>query len=572
MTHTNLLLGILFLIFCLILGCQGCNKIVPPELELTYSDGDCSPTPLPLFREDIVRPNPAKLPRGCGNRLTEHQLSLPSPADDSIYVQVYNGGETSYLRVFGVYPDRQAINLLPCTSSTALYQSIPVAVNDSFSYLIISLSYDELREDEENSFVKVSAYDDLPETYQVDGITVACDSNRVQRLLVGSCLPNSFVGAWAEEMGLIVVDSLPFEGIGSLVLTEVPPGIIPNSEPPIKRGEIIQDTLDVFIENDFLITLPNPQLRRRFTNVSSPNQEGRRDNYPTPDSKAEACLFCRESTASMPATSGDNLIVAVVDGGVENNQLQGLWERHRYHDAPPGPFLLQDGIGYDFVDNDSEPEGTIPHGTLVASAILGGYRGDKPLTLLNYKIFGDGGQATYFGAITAIYAAVVNGSDVINLSWGIRQDSIPRALECAINYANDKGVIVVTSAGNDSLNIDQRPQWPGAFAGIDTFSNVISVASYNFDPSFDPTRSSYSNFGGKNVSLAAYATTQTADFDNPTGFTYPVGTSISAPLVTREIATLLSRNQDLTDFVNLLQQDLSPDTTFMGRLLPLECN
>ncbi len=285
---------------------------------------------------------------------------------------------------------------------------------------------------------------------------------------------------------------------------------------------------------------------------------------------------------AMPSTSGgDNIVIAIIDSGADTLLSSAIWDRHAYRGSST-PFVQTDGLGYDFIHGDFSPNDQLGHGTAVAGAIVSNYRGSRPLTLVHYKIFNGYGEATYFGAITAIYAAVQNGSDIINLSWGIPTEETPLALQCAIDYANDQGVIVVTSAGNEKTDIDDAPQWPAAYAGQDTFPNLITVASY-VDENNALSLASFSNFGVQSVTLAAYAAAEAPKLGaTPAGSTVYTtdivyGTSISTPLITRELARLMSEfplDGVLTiieKLKGLLEENPSLSQIQGGRLLPNGC-
>ncbi|WP_420458372.1 S8 family serine peptidase [Neolewinella sp.] len=419
-------------------------------------------------------------------------------------------------------------------------------------------------------------------------MAVNCDGERTQRMVIGSCNPNAFVGAWAREQGLTVVDSLPFPDVGGLVVVELPYGIDPNSEPPLIREKIKQDTINYFVEEDFLIRL-TPRSLSPLSTVRSV-QDGRQ-YYTITDTVAFPAQYVGPATCealqfrpgvAMPSTAGgDNIVVTVIDSGADTLLSSAVWDRHAYRGSST-PFVQSDGLGYDFINGDFSPDDQLGHGTAVAGAIVSNYRGSRPLTLVHYKIFNGYGEATYFGAITAIYAAVQNGSDIINLSWGIPTEETPLALQCAIDYANDQGVIVVTSAGNETANVDTDPQWPAAYAGQDTFPNLITVASY-VDENDALSLASFSNFGAQSVTLAAYAAAEapklgaTATGSTVYGTDVVYGTSISTPLVTRELATILSNlppddSTAIDHLLALLQQQLQADQTRNGGvLLPLQC-
>ena len=63
------------------------------------------------------------------------------------------------------------------------------------------------------------------------------------------------------------------------------------------------------------------------------------------------------------------------------------------------------------------------------------------------KAFSADGRPYDSDILRAIYYAVANGAQVINMSWNY--SSYSQELAKAIQYANSQGVLSVASAGND---------------------------------------------------------------------------------------------------------------------------
>ncbi|MEL7161024.1 MAG: S8/S53 family peptidase, partial [Bacteroidota bacterium] len=234
---------------------------------------------------------------------------------------------------------------------------------------------------------------------------------------------------------------------------------------------------------------------------------------------------------------------------------------------------------FDFFEGDFNPDDVLGHGTTTAGALIGNYRGESSLTVIHHKIFGPDGEATYFGALVAIYSAA-EVSNIINCSWGYVDPVIPRAMECAIGYAVSQGAFVIASAGNDQANITFgfEPQWPATFS--EAFEGqVYAVASYQLadfgrDPDLDnPILSpAFSNFGQEfsvTVPVAAYLTAATPQFmgvDNA----FLAGTSISAPLITGALATSIINFGDEGDFLARLRSTDNFNNNVLGnRFLPV---
>lgn len=150
--------------------------------------------------------------------------------------------------------------------------------------------------------------------------------------------------------------------------------------------------------------------------------------------------------------------------------------------------------------------------------------------LMPLKAFGPDGSGTLSNILSAIYYAVQNHANVINMSFELPSNS--NELNKAINYANANNVVCVASSGNDG---EQEVVYP---AGL---KNVMGVASTN---DFDQ-RSSFSNYGDQVVWIAAPGENIVTTY--PFG-TYSVtsGTSFTSPMVAGTVALLIDRTGKMT--------------------------
>ncbi len=136
------------------------------------------------------------------------------------------------------------------------------------------------------------------------------------------------------------------------------------------------------------------------------------------------------------------------------------------------------------------------HGTIVASiaagrpveAPLAPIQGLAPAAYLgNYNVFGDFPEATTAGVIAAIEDAVRDGMQVINLSLGGNDDD--PAEQAAIDAAQQAGVVVVASAGNEGPDL-QTVNAPGDYDSPITVGAVRNPRV--FAPALDVTSSEVS--------------------------------------------------------------------------------
>ncbi|WP_110111919.1 S8 family serine peptidase [Bacillus sp. CGMCC 1.16541] len=145
--------------------------------------------------------------------------------------------------------------------------------------------------------------------------------------------------------------------------------------------------------------------------------------------------------------TGKGVKVAVIDTGVDYT--------HPDLDQAFGSYK-----GWDFVDNDNDPQETpkgdprgaeTTHGTHVAGTVAanGNIKGVAPdATLLAYRVLGPGGSGSTENVVAAIDRAVEDDADVMNLSLGNSLNNPDWATSLALDRAMADGVVAVTSNGN----------------------------------------------------------------------------------------------------------------------------
>ncbi|MDP9454906.1 MAG: S8 family peptidase [Actinomycetota bacterium] len=212
------------------------------------------------------------------------------------------------------------------------------------------------------------------------------------------------------------------------------------------------------------------------------------------------------SAWDVPRARGNTGVrIAVVDTGIS-----------AVHPDLDGKILAQ----RDFVGNDrvaqEEPSG---HGTHVAGVAVAetgngrGIAGGCPnCKLLAAKVLTDGGGYDSDIAEGIVWSADT-GADVINLSLGGPGSS--SVLKRAVDYAYNKGAVLVASAGNNGNNV---PDYPAAYA------NVIAVAATDNKD----RRAYFSNYGAY-VDVAAPGVGILSTV--PGGYRSYDGTSFSSPHV-----------------------------------------
>lgn len=262
-----------------------------------------------------------------------------------------------------------------------------------------------------------------------------------------------------------------------------------------------------------------------------------------------------ETKESLEVSTGNGIEIALIDSGVDY-----------LHPLLVGKINLNDAKSY--ISEDTTLNDTNGHGTMV-SGIIAQIASDAKIT--PYRVIGEATGDSLW-TIEAIVQATNDGKDVINMSLGtyknvgdVSENLTVKAFERAVNYAVSNGVILVSSAGNNGLNLDINYQenlirhLPGSLEG------VIAVSSTTRNQEF----ASYSNYGS-NIQFAAPGgdiilvdgmydlgqwiyTTYPSSMDNglgvlgiPQGYMFSVGTSLSAPEMTAGIASFMTYYKEMT--------------------------
>ncbi len=135
------------------------------------------------------------------------------------------------------------------------------------------------------------------------------------------------------------------------------------------------------------------------------------------------------------------------------------------------------------------------HGTLMAGIAGAATNTDTPTgvasigyrtSLLNGKVLNDQGSGLDSWVAEGIVWAADNGANVISMSLG-SANPCSQTLQAAVDYAWEKGAVLVAAAGNGGADQQGDPQSDAPAS----CTHVISVGAINQDDS----RASFSNFG-----------------------------------------------------------------------------
>ncbi|NBD32892.1 MAG: S8 family serine peptidase [Cyanobacteria bacterium] len=255
--------------------------------------------------------------------------------------------------------------------------------------------------------------------------------------------------------------------------------------------------------------------------------------------------------------TGEETIVAVLDTGIDLNHPDlddNIWVNQ---DEVPGNGFDDDNNGYiddvqgwDFANNDNNPDDVNSHGTHVAGTIAAednnlGITGVAPdAQIMPVQVLGDNGAGYNSDIIAGINYAVDNGADIINLSLG--GSSISPGINAAIQEATDLGTLVVMAAGNSA---GSSPENPGAYAAeaglvVGALTQEGDLGSFSNQAGDTPQ-----DYNGDGLAFPSYVTAPGVDILStiPDGnYEFYSGTSMATPHVAGAAAILMGADPGLT--------------------------
>ncbi len=257
----------------------------------------------------------------------------------------------------------------------------------------------------------------------------------------------------------------------------------------------------------------------QMTGLFTPNDPGYSSNQYAPQ-------HMNMSAAWDYTTGSTNVIIAVVDSGVSPD-----------HPEFAGRVLP----GHDFVNDDDDPRDDQGHGTHVAGIAAAGIDNGIGLAgicgqckILPVKVLNQYNVGNWSNVAAGITYAADHGAKVINLSLGGTSNS--QAVHDAVQYATQRGALVVAAAGNDGAD---EAFYPAAYtetlavAATDTHDGHWSLSNYG----------AFVDIAAPGVSI--YSTLWSADNGNTYGF--KSGTSMATPEVSGLAGLLFSQDNSRTN-------------------------
>ena len=139
----------------------------------------------------------------------------------------------------------------------------------------------------------------------------------------------------------------------------------------------------------------------------------------------------------------------------------------------------------------------------------------------------------------AILYAVDNGANIINMSFGKSYSPYKEAVDKAVKYAEDRGVLLVHAAGNSSKDIDTRDNFPTRRYDSGKEATTWMEIGASASGADEEMVGDFSNYGKKTVDVFApgvdiYSTTPGNTYESYNG------TSMAAPATSGVAALLMS--------------------------------
>ena len=215
-------------------------------------------------------------------------------------------------------------------------------------------------------------------------------------------------------------------------------------------------------------------------------------------------------------TGNSSILVAVIDTGIDYNH--------------PDLAANYVPLGFDWVNNDTDPMDDHGHGThcagIIAAALNNGMgiAGLAQVRIMAEKAFNAEGYGWEDDIANAIIHAVEQGAKILSNSWGSYEDSY--LIHEVIRYAYNMGLLVAAAAGNEASDVEIYPA---------AYKEVIAVTATDSDD----VSAGFTSFGDW-VEIAAPGVDVLSTYLNGS-YAWGTGTSMACPHVAGVVALVWSR-------------------------------
>ena len=289
---------------------------------------------------------------------------------------------------------------------------------------------------------------------------------------------------------------------------------------------------------------------------------------------------------SLPARAPKEIIVAVVDTGVDHNHedlKDIMWSNSK---EIPGNGIDDDNNGYiddvhgiNTLVRDADGNATMNtmashwHGTHVAGTIAATQNNGVGIAGVasNVKIMAirtvpDNADELDSDIVEGFLYAAKNGAKIVNCSFGKKVNEGGMVVRDTMSSLSKKGVLFVVSAGNDSMgpfswhNIDANLKYPASFDS----ENMMVIASTTSSGSL----SSFSNVGKVGVDVASPGSNIYSTI-NDNKYSMASGTSMAAPNAAGVAAMVMGYYPNLkgASLKKLLMDTVTPVPEFADKMV-----
>ncbi len=188
------------------------------------------------------------------------------------------------------------------------------------------------------------------------------------------------------------------------------------------------------------------------------------------------------------------------------------------------------GLDYNFLNNTNLIQDNNPdmHGTKISRIIIQNAAKNDQIQLVGLKTFDDNYAGDLYHNICALIYAHQHKINIVNASWGTYLKQPDAVFTAVLKDLKNAGMVLICSAGNDNLDIDDENYWPACYASNDTLgTNIISVTSKSGAICQNQSKS------GNNINFTVKAD-ENCKHSIPNGLAQS-GSSFAAPYVTAEV-------------------------------------
>ena len=270
------------------------------------------------------------------------------------------------------------------------------------------------------------------------------------------------------------------------------------------------------------------------------------------------------------STGSSNVIVAVIDTGVDYNHQDlnaNMWTNPG---ETPGNGIDDDGNGYvddyygiNAITGSGDPMDDHSHGTHCSGTVAAvGNNGTGVVgvcwtaRIMALKFLNSSGTGSTSNAVKCVEYAINKGAHIMSNSWG--GGGYSQSLKNAIAAAKNAGIIFIAAAGNSGTNNDTSPHYPSSYDD----DNIIAVTAT------DSSDNQWYNYGASSVDVAAPGRSIYSTILN-NGYGYKSGTSMATPHVSGLAALIKAYNSGLNwqQIKNRILDNVEQKSSLAGKIL-----